>query len=89
LLKRLLKHLLVVVVVAPLLAAFSSSVGQLLRQDWRLWQLVAWVVAVEVVAGVVLVTHPAATMASAAVTCNIIVPVITHVAVFCVHAALA
>jgi len=35
----------------------------------------------------VLVRHPAATMASAAVTCNIIVPVITHVAVLCVHAA--
>ena len=78
-------HLLAVVVVAPLLVAFFSSVGQLLRRDWRLLQLVAWVAAV--VAGVVLVRHPAATMASAAVTCNIIVPVITHVAVFCVHAA--
>ena len=44
-------------------------------------------VAVEVVAAVALVTHPAATTASVAVTCNIIVPVIAHVAVFCVHAA--
>jgi hypothetical protein len=38
LLKHLLKHPLAVV--ALVLAALFSSVGQLLRQDWRLWQLV-------------------------------------------------